>query len=185
MNAARNKTSDEIKKQLWLGVIKAKQSKTLILASDDLPSGVELARHCQGASGKKQADRVLYIASKARITKKRYQAWDDPETEPESEDLGSDIDTLASEDIIKTPPRRPIARRIKQEVIESDMKSAARIRTRLSTGAIVRKDTIVPGSSNDDLKPTLPEAGPSESQDVVEISDDEDFPPVDQLSRRT
>ncbi|KAJ7799902.1 hypothetical protein B0H14DRAFT_2616609 [Mycena olivaceomarginata] len=83
---------ERIPSQLWFGVIKIKQSSTVTLAGDDLPNGASLADHCKAgsASSKKHADRVLYIASvsrKIKIPKERYNSWDSPGTEAESEEL--------------------------------------------------------------------------------------------------
>jgi hypothetical protein len=91
--------------------------KTLTLASDALPTGVELADHTKFL-GRSAADRVLFLgmgstfviaaqlicatASKLKIPQR---CWDWADSE--SEDLGSDIDTVKSEDIVMTPRKKP------------------------------------------------------------------------------
>ncbi|KAJ7691642.1 hypothetical protein B0H14DRAFT_3664054 [Mycena olivaceomarginata] len=198
---------EKIPSQLWFGVIKIKQSSKVTLAGDDLPNGASLADHCKAgsASRKKHADRVLYIAelpsvAKIKIPKERYSSWDAPETEAESEELETDIETLPSEDIVMTP-RKPARKiKIKKEAeSEGNMKNSTKMRmqTRIAsvltefTGAKQRKPTItipsssddtIPVSSDDENTPVPPEGSPSGSapQEVVEVSDDE-FPPAETL----
>ncbi|KAJ7088492.1 hypothetical protein B0H15DRAFT_800955 [Mycena belliarum] len=177
----------EIKKQLWLAVIKHRTSITL--ARDPLPTGVELVHHCKtkGTSG---ADRVLYIASKIKIPSKRYMDWDASDSEPESEELGSDIETIDSEDISMSPRRHAPKKskgkskqddtvRVKheKEETETDMRKAAKMRTRLSTGTIKYKPLFIPESSDGPEAEPIGGSSKSTDEDIVVISDDEGFPP--------
>ncbi|KAJ7232218.1 hypothetical protein B0H12DRAFT_1328125 [Mycena haematopus] len=158
--------------QLWLGVTAHKNAVTL--AGDPLPTGVELADYCR-IPGRPSRDRVLYLVSKFKIARRH---WEWHEADPDSEDLGSDIDTVASEDIVFTPKPKPAykgkgkgkATDVKTELEadqtldkeeESDMRNAAKKRTRLATGVIKKKTIFIP--SSDDAE-----------QDVVVVSDDED-----------
>ncbi|KAJ7811403.1 hypothetical protein B0H14DRAFT_2606572 [Mycena olivaceomarginata] len=162
----------EIKSQLWLAGIAHRQNITL--AADALPTGVELANHCK-ILGRPISDRVLYIVSKVKIPQYRWK-WDQSDSD---EDLGSEIDTVPSEDITMTP-RKPAPQKkpkIKAEpglnasTTESDMRKAAQMRTRLSTGTIKKKAIFIPASSEVEEEP---QAGPSGStKEVVEVSDDE------------
>ncbi|KAJ7643261.1 hypothetical protein B0H17DRAFT_1339117 [Mycena rosella] len=167
----------EVQKQTWLGVYK--DGRELALAGDPLPTGVELADHCK-QKGTSKADRVLFLASKIKIPEKRYQDWDASDTEPESEDLGSDIDTVPSEDIVMTlasPIKEEIAVKTEPED-ESDMRRAAKMCTRISSGVLKPKPLFIPGTSEG--PESEPGAGPSQNseEDVVVVSsDDDDFPP--------
>ncbi|KAJ7716979.1 hypothetical protein B0H14DRAFT_3901296 [Mycena olivaceomarginata] len=58
------KASSEIQAQLWLAVIKSKQS--LALSTEDLPTGASLAAHAK-RKGHKGSERILYIASKIEV----------------------------------------------------------------------------------------------------------------------
>ncbi|KAJ6597749.1 hypothetical protein DFH09DRAFT_1399469 [Mycena vulgaris] len=174
----------EIQKQLWMGLIRNK--KHLSVALSDLPTGVELADRCK-TRGVSTADRVLYLASKARVTQKRFQNWDTPPSDSESEDLGSDIDTVPSEDLVMTPRKpAPKKKKINQETAvkledDSDMKNAAKMRTRMSTGALKRGPSLFIPTSGDDPEEDTGSAG-SSAQDVVVVSDDDDeFPPAPTL----
>ncbi|KAJ7826628.1 hypothetical protein B0H13DRAFT_2374327 [Mycena leptocephala] len=102
------------------------------------------------------ADRVLYIASKFKIAKRRWD-W----APPRSDDLGSDIDTIPSEDVVMTPPKptptfKGKGKEVKikvepeaSEVEEPDMRKAAKMRTRLASGALKKKEPLfVPGSDD-------------------------------------
>ncbi|KAJ6469555.1 hypothetical protein C8R47DRAFT_1301263 [Mycena vitilis] len=184
----------ELKAQLWVGCIKTK--KILLLAGDPLPTGAELGDNCK-ALGRASAERVLYIASKVQIPK-RCWAWEDPD----SEDMGSEIDTLPSEDIIMTPKKPAPQKKVKikaepgvkiksepgvQEMSEdeSDMRDAAKKRmTRLTTGALTYNGLFLPESSPDaEESQTGPLPSGSTSQDVVVVSDsDDDIPPVPTLA---
>ncbi|KAJ7815784.1 hypothetical protein B0H14DRAFT_3878108 [Mycena olivaceomarginata] len=137
----------ELQNQLWLGIIR--QGKTLMLASDALPTRVELADHTKFL-GRSAADHVLFLASKLKIPQRRCD-WADSE----SEDLGSDIDTVKSEDIVMTPRKKPAAAnkpKIKMEdvpeEVDTDMRKAVKIRTRLASGSITHKPLFIPESSD-------------------------------------
>ncbi|KAJ6482653.1 hypothetical protein C8R45DRAFT_1099923 [Mycena sanguinolenta] len=186
--------SDEVKSQLWLGVIR--QSKNLMVAADPLPTGVELADHCK-ALGRVASDRVLFLASKTKIPRKRWD-W----AESESEDLGSDADTVPSEEIINTPRKAAPKKKfkVKREPgkflilfcslsnqssgidSDSDLRKAAKMRTRLSNGTISRQNFLIPGSSNGIEEPV---AGPSGANVVLILSDDDDLPPASTLGSLT
>ncbi|KAJ7804595.1 hypothetical protein B0H14DRAFT_2883633 [Mycena olivaceomarginata] len=177
--------SPEIREQVWMGCIK--QGRNLSIAGDVLPTGVEIADHCK-IPGRSPSDRVVYLVSKVRIPKPRW-SW---EEQSDSEDLGSDIETVPSEDLVRTP-RKPLRKgkgkvksepKIKSEPDpeaeedEPDMRKAAKMRTRLSTGTLKKaKPLFIPGSDEPE-----PEAGPSGSSShaVVVVSDDEDLrlPPL-------
>ncbi|KAJ7871196.1 hypothetical protein B0H14DRAFT_3570917 [Mycena olivaceomarginata] len=91
--------SPEIREQVWMGCIK--QGRNLSIAGDVLPTGMEIADHCK-IPGHSPSDRVVYLVSKVRIPKPRW-SW---EEQSDSEDLGSDIETVPSEDLVRTP-RKP------------------------------------------------------------------------------
>ncbi|KAF8172962.1 hypothetical protein K438DRAFT_1772393 [Mycena galopus ATCC 62051] len=170
-----SRDSAENQNQYWLGVIK--QGKNLALATDSLPSGVELAHHCK-VVGRPASDRVLFLASKARIPEKHWK-WG--KLDSKMEELGSDIDTVPSEDIIMTP-RKPAPKKtvkVKAEPDDTDMKKAAKMRTRLSTRSITHKPLFIPGSSDGEAEPSS-----SAEPDIVDISDDE-LPPDANLRSMT
>ncbi|KAJ7922114.1 hypothetical protein B0H13DRAFT_2317717 [Mycena leptocephala] len=167
--------------QLWLGATSHKNAVTL--AGDPLPTGVELSDYCK-VIGRPAADRVLYVASKHRIAKRHWD-W----ALPESEDLGSDIDTLLSEDIVKTPPKpRPAYKGKTKEVkVKAEPEVAPGCQNENSSGywygylfcgpfilfiiivgTLKRSMLFIPGSSDE------PEPEVSNEQDVVVVSDDED-----------
>ncbi|KAJ7710570.1 hypothetical protein B0H17DRAFT_1324252 [Mycena rosella] len=157
----------EVQKQTWLGVYK--DGRELALAGDPLPTGVELADHCK-QKGTSKADRVLFLASKIKIPEKRYQDWDASDTEPESEDLGSDIDTVPSEDIVMTPRKPAKKLKIKEEIGNNPMYA--------NLWVLKPKPLFIPGTS-EGPEPE-PGAGPSQNseEDVVVVSsDNDDFPP--------
>ncbi|KAJ7075364.1 hypothetical protein C8R43DRAFT_966330 [Mycena crocata] len=90
-------------------------------------------------------------ASKAKIPQRRWD-WE----ESESEELGSEIDTVPSEDIVHSPLK---ATKNKKKVIiktepglkvdqESDMRLAAKMRTRLSTGSLPKPRPLFIRSSS-------------------------------------
>ncbi|KAJ7862050.1 hypothetical protein B0H14DRAFT_3863264 [Mycena olivaceomarginata] len=115
----RDSDLPELQNQLWLGIIR--QGKTLTLAT-----------------------------SKLKIPQRRWD-WADSE----SEDLGSDIDTVKSEDIVMTPRKKPAAAnkpKIKMEdvpeEVDTDMRKAVKIRTRLASGSITHKPLFIPESSD-------------------------------------
>ncbi|KAF8184104.1 hypothetical protein K438DRAFT_2008152 [Mycena galopus ATCC 62051] len=151
--------SPDVAAQKWLAVIKAKQS--LSLASDEHPTGSLLALHCK-RKGHGAAERVLYIATKVEIPEKRYKNWQlGPESDSPEED-GSDYDMLDSDG---ATPRKPSSKargkapqRSKSPLVKvenfdaslSDMKEAAKRRTRLSTHSIRRKKFRAPEDSGDE-----------------------------------
>ncbi|KAF8218031.1 hypothetical protein K438DRAFT_1796199 [Mycena galopus ATCC 62051] len=172
-------------RQLWLGATSHKNVVTL--AGNPFPTGVELADYCK-VLGRPSADRILYIASKHKIAKRHWD-W----APPESEDLGSEVDTVPSEDIVFTLPKpRPAykgkrkAKEVKVkaepeletvpkalEEEEPDMRQAAKLRTLLDTGVLKRTTLFIPGSSDEPEPDVL-------DQDVVVVSDDEneELPPL-------
>ncbi|KAJ7462585.1 hypothetical protein FB451DRAFT_1180882 [Mycena latifolia] len=165
----------EIQEQLWRGV--KREGKNLTVGMDALPTGVVLGHHCN----------VRGSTSKVKIPEKNYLNWDASESEPESEDLGSDIETVLSEDIIMSPPKPVLKKKKRKSKIkvepgydgesqqESDMRKAAKMRTRISTGTITYKPLFIPGSS--DGPDPEPQDAPSKSGEVLIVSNDEDFPP--------
>ncbi|KAJ7475371.1 hypothetical protein B0H11DRAFT_2235681 [Mycena galericulata] len=163
------------KKQLWLAAIVYRQSVTL--ASDPFPTAAELANHCK-VLGRPVTDRVVYIVPKNKIPEHRWKNWD----QVDSDDLGSEVDTVPSEDLIVTPRKSVHRKKLKikaepgldadSDGQESDMRKAAKMRTRLSSGAIKKKALFIPGSSDVEGEP---QAGPSgSSKDIVEVSDDDE-----------
>ncbi|KAJ7180224.1 hypothetical protein C8R43DRAFT_941902 [Mycena crocata] len=162
-----------VQKQLFLGVLK--QGKNLYIAGDPFPTGVELADHCKSA-GRTSSERLLIIASKAKIPHRRWD-WE----ESESEELGSEIDTVPSEDIVHSPLK---ATKNKKKVIvktepglkgdqESDMRLAAKMRTRLSTGSLPKPRPLFIRSSSS----PIPGPSGSNSAEVLVVSDDDKTPP--------
>ncbi|KAF8207494.1 hypothetical protein K438DRAFT_1815034, partial [Mycena galopus ATCC 62051] len=151
--------SPDIAAQKWLAVIKAKQS--LSLASDEHPTGSLLALHCK-RKGHGAAERVLYIATKVEITEKCYKNWKlAPESDSPEEEEGSDYDMLDSNG---ATPRKP-GTVVKVENFDaglSDMKEAAKRRTRLSTHSIRRKKFRAPDNSGDE-GPVMFEVSDSDS----------------------
>ncbi|KAJ7027564.1 hypothetical protein C8F04DRAFT_1266800 [Mycena alexandri] len=150
----------------WRAVIR--ESKVLTLSGNESPGGIQLANICKAVVGKAKGDRVLYIASKLPISAKRYKNWDASDTESESEESCTELETPASEDIIMTT-RKKSARKLKIKVEpdigedededgeQTDMKRAAKMRhrTRLATGAKKLSTTVfIPGSSDDESYPT-------------------------------
>ncbi|KAK6971331.1 hypothetical protein R3P38DRAFT_2587356 [Favolaschia claudopus] len=118
------------------------------------PTGLELANSCS-VPGRSAAERVIFIATTYKIASHHWD-W----ALSESSDLGSDIDTLPSEDIVHAVPKpRPAykgkgkgkAVEVKTEPVddsadeeESDMKQAAKLRmTRLASVAITRKPLFI------------------------------------------
>ncbi|KAJ7195527.1 hypothetical protein GGX14DRAFT_403983 [Mycena pura] len=150
--------------QHWVALYRSK--KFLRVASDMFPTGADLISHCTKA-GQPAANNVLYLASKLKISPERQENWgaplseDDRMSEDDSDDLGSDIDTVPSEGIVVSPVKpRPKPRiilknvvKIKKESVDSgqsDMKEAAVKRfTRLSGGYTKRVPTPrIPHSSD-------------------------------------
>ncbi|KAJ7191545.1 hypothetical protein GGX14DRAFT_578848 [Mycena pura] len=172
--------------QHWVSLIA--QNKTLHIA-DEFPTGADLIDNCsRSASG----NLVLYLATKIKIPLSRQQNWGAPLSEPESDELGSEIQTLPSEDIIRSPIKtlrpkpRPIVKnvkkRVKTEVTEnqSDMKEAATRRiTRLADGSKKRTPTMyIPTSSDDeyDYTPMVDE----DQKPVINVDELPDLPDLPQ-----
>ncbi|KAF8144676.1 hypothetical protein K438DRAFT_1782642 [Mycena galopus ATCC 62051] len=166
------KASPEIQKQLWLAVIKSKQS--VALSTEDLPTGASLSTHVK-RRGHKGSDRILYIASKIQVPEERYMDWDVETDSEQEEEEPVDFDMLDED----TTPRKPSAKArgkapapVKAEKLEPelelpDMRKAAQMRTRLATKTIARKTFDIPNSSDD------------ERPEPIEVSDEEpDFPPA-------
>ncbi|KAJ7468192.1 hypothetical protein FB451DRAFT_1401441 [Mycena latifolia] len=135
------KASPEVQQQKWLGVIKTNQS--VALASEELPTGVDLADYAK-RRGHSASDRVLFIATKIEVPEDRYQDWDveSDSDEPEEEDPFSDFDMLDEDESpqkstskskgkakasVKTPVKKSTAVKIEKPEPESDMKNAAKI----------------------------------------------------------
>ncbi|KAF8196346.1 hypothetical protein K438DRAFT_758502 [Mycena galopus ATCC 62051] len=70
---------------------------------------------------------------------------------------------------------------------DSDMKKAAKMRTRLSTGTLTHKSVVIPGSSDGFEDSTAAAEGSSADADVVVVSDDDDtlLPPASTLGSTT
>ncbi|KAJ7500568.1 hypothetical protein B0H11DRAFT_2275799 [Mycena galericulata] len=175
--------SPEVKKQLWLAC--TRDGKQLMLAGDSLPTGVELADHVK-TRGTAKSDRVLYLVSKAKISSHRYLNWKDPESEMEIDELGSDVDSVPSEDIEvqKPAPKKHKGKAraaVKQEIIDdTDMKQAAKKRTGVAGGTRLSTGTVKWNNAADMMPKSTPEDIPeSAGGEVLVVSDsDEEFPPA-------
>ncbi|KAJ7705287.1 hypothetical protein B0H17DRAFT_1298339 [Mycena rosella] len=178
--------------QQWLGVIKTNQSVSL--AGDQLPTGAELAFNCK-RKGQSASERTLFLATKIRISSARYTAWDiDSESEGPEEEEEADFDMLdnseespsklapkskGKEKALATTPFKDTTVKIEKPDLDSpllpDMKKAARMRTRIFSGALEWKPVLrtdpISGSSDD------------ERPETIEVSDDDtDLPDPSALS---
>ncbi|KAJ7487725.1 hypothetical protein B0H11DRAFT_2409123 [Mycena galericulata] len=181
--------SEEVQQQQWLAVLKQHQS--VQLATDPLPTGALLAQHAK-RKGHSISERIIFIATKNKVSSERYKDWNvESDSEgPEPEEGSSDFDML-DQDEEETPRKaapKPkskgkskaqtivkdsVAVKLEKEdpvPLDSDMKMAAKMRTRLDSKAIKRKKFLIPNSS-DDERPL-----------VIEVSDEEDFPEPSTLS---
>ncbi|KAJ7438356.1 hypothetical protein FB451DRAFT_1192699 [Mycena latifolia] len=157
------KASPEVQQQKWLGVIKTNQS--VALASEELPTGADLADYAK-RRGHSASDRVLFIATKIEVPQDRYQDWDveSDSDEPEEEEPFSDFDMLDEDESpqkstskskgkakasVKTPVKKSTAVKIEKPEPESDMKNAAKMRTRLASETIKWNSIKIPSSSDD------------------------------------
>ncbi|KAJ7509340.1 hypothetical protein B0H11DRAFT_1901465 [Mycena galericulata] len=192
-SAATNESSapysEEVQQQQWLAVLKQHQS--VQLATDPLPTGALLAQHAK-RKGHSISERIIFIATKNKVSSERYKDWNvESDSEgPEPEEGSSDFDML-DQDEEETPRKaapKPkskgkskaqtilkdsVAVKLEKEdpvPLDSDMKMAAKMRTRLDSKAIKRKKFLIPNSS-DDERPL-----------VIEVSDEEDFPEPSTLS---
>ncbi|KAF8180282.1 hypothetical protein K438DRAFT_1976800 [Mycena galopus ATCC 62051] len=165
-----------VNKQLWMGCVR--QGKSLIIAGDPLPTGVKLADHCKAVG---RATKNGYSSS-VKIPERHWKR-----NASDSEDLGCDVDPVPYEDIIMML-RKPATKKQRQIKLEpgvssedeSDMRKAAKMRARISTGTLKRKP-LYPGSS-DGLED--PQDGPSGSTNEIVIAsdDDNDLPPAPTLA---
>ncbi|KAJ7769156.1 hypothetical protein DFH07DRAFT_769056 [Mycena maculata] len=181
--------SEEVQQQQWLAVLKQHQS--VQLATDPLPTGAILAQHAK-RKGHSISERVIFIATKNKVSSERYEDWNvESDSEgPEPEEGSSDFDML-DQDEEETPRKaapkskgkgKPksqtlvnasVAVKLEKEdpiLLDSDMKMAAKMRTRLDSKAIKKKKFLIPNSSDD------------ERPQVIEVSDEEDFPEPSTLS---
>ncbi|KAK7063410.1 hypothetical protein R3P38DRAFT_2490956 [Favolaschia claudopus] len=142
------------------------------------PTGLEIANSCL-VPGRTSTERIIYFATAYKIASRHWD-W----VLSESSELGSDVDTLPSEDIVHAAPKPKPAYKgkgkgkaieVKQEssndeLDESDMRKAAKLRTvtRLASGAIKRKPLFIP-----------------EEPEVTVIDDDEYFPASDFVTHAT
>ncbi|KAJ7261035.1 hypothetical protein C8J57DRAFT_1719818 [Mycena rebaudengoi] len=144
----------------WVAVIKSKH--TLSVSAAKSPTGVELSVNCK-VGGRKAEDRILYIAAKVGISDERYNDWLVTSDEAESEDH------LSFDELVSPPRPKPVGRfkakstlDMKEPVVKlekddpekddpvlPDMKRAAKMRTRLDSGAIIWNDNLLTGSSED------------------------------------
>ncbi|KAJ7155287.1 hypothetical protein C8R46DRAFT_1227238 [Mycena filopes] len=155
---------------------------TITVTGDTHPTGNELASYCK-IPGRSADERVLFVATRTKIPKHHWD-WQDSE----SEDLGTDIETVPSEDIVRPKPKPAYKGKGKgkakadassaSEDGETDMRKAARARTRLSTGALERKPALfIPGSDDAEL---------AEDGAIVVSDDDEAYlPPAPPLPWKT
>ncbi|KAJ7861264.1 hypothetical protein B0H14DRAFT_3619520 [Mycena olivaceomarginata] len=191
--------SSAVQAQKWLAVIKTNQS--VHLSGEEHPDGTEVSLCCK-RRGIRSSDLILFIATKIAIPPMRDSNWD-LELESEAPEAGevSDYDMLDTDD--QETPRKPSAKAKgkgkarrsispvaklekgeaaasleKAETSEedtSDMKKAAKMRTRLDTQSIKRKVFRMPDNS-DDERPVFFE---------VDDSDDEvTFPKLATLSSK-
>ncbi|KAK7005483.1 hypothetical protein R3P38DRAFT_3041663 [Favolaschia claudopus] len=191
---------EEVRNQLWLPV--RKKHRTLTVCSNPLPTALQLGNLLKEQVGRSKGARVLILTSKPKIPSSAWKwAQVKPEEElPEAElaagdealdDVASDLDTLPSEDIVfvtRKPAQKQktvVKKEFKKEVVDeaddddvTDMRRAAKMRTRLSTGAITyNSDALFMAPLEDP-----PVAGPSTSNDdVLVISDSETPPPAPTL----
>ncbi|KAF7363700.1 hypothetical protein MSAN_01027700 [Mycena sanguinolenta] len=174
-------------RQLWLGATVYKTKLTV--ATDSLLTGVELSRYCR-VLGRTARDRVLYLVSQYRIPSHQWE-W----KEPDSEDLGSDIDSVSSEPIVFTPPKPKPAYKGKgkakatdvkmepeidpksaEDEPETDMRHAAKMRTRLASGVIKKKTVSIPGSDDGEPEVVVVSDGEANNLRPLTAADDEDLP---------
>ncbi|KAJ7831056.1 hypothetical protein B0H14DRAFT_2805750, partial [Mycena olivaceomarginata] len=183
--------SSAVQAQKWLAVIKTNQS--VHLSGEEYPDGTEVSLCCK-RRGIRSSDIILFIATKIPIPPMRYSNWD-LELESEAPDAGevSDYDMLDTDD--QETPRKPSAKAkgkgkararsispvVKLEKGEaaaslekaetseedtSDMKKAAKMRTRLDTQSIKRKVFRMPDNS-DDERPVIFEVDDSDDDEVT------------------
>ncbi|KAJ6467497.1 hypothetical protein C8R47DRAFT_1325974 [Mycena vitilis] len=182
----------EIQQQRWLVVIKTNQS--VALASSELPTGSDLARHCK-KKGHGHGDRILFLATKKKIPSSRYTDWsvasesEDIEEEEDFDMLDNDagsspakpaaskskgkgkakaiakeeeeeFEGMVDEDsnnvnesksgvILETGPTLTV--KAKETELLPDMKAAAKMRTRLGTGAITWNSDVIPASVDEPI----------------------------------
>ncbi|KAJ7509268.1 hypothetical protein B0H11DRAFT_1901397 [Mycena galericulata] len=157
--------SEDVQQQQWLAVLKQHQS--VQLATDPLPTGALLAQHAK-RKGHSISERIIFIATKNKVSSERYKDWNvESNSEgPEPEEGSSDFDML-DQDEEETPRKaapKPkskgkskaqtilkdsVAVKLEKEdpvPLDSDMKMAAKMRTRLDSKAIKRKKFLIPMS---------------------------------------
>ncbi|KAJ7024504.1 hypothetical protein C8F04DRAFT_1192320 [Mycena alexandri] len=183
-----HRSDDNRRGSLWRGAIAHKGNLTL--GGDVEPTGVELIDYFK-LPGRPIADRILYFACKTRIPERRWD-W----VQSDSDDLGSEIDTVPSEGIVRTPPKpRPMFKGKGKAIVkvkieaesdteEPDMRKAAKARTRLATGALKKSEPLfIPGSDDMEVEVGLSR---SDRGDIVIVSDDDnDFPEVPPVPWKT
>ncbi|KAK6964711.1 hypothetical protein R3P38DRAFT_2592028 [Favolaschia claudopus] len=191
--SGRSNDSPDVQDQLWMPV--TKRHTTLTIGSNPLPTALELADIVKQQHGRPKASRVLYLVSKRKIPSSHWE-WDEqPKTDEQDlgpsdeavDGLASDLDTLPSEGIIPIARKKQagkqkmlVKKKIKAEEDlgehETDMRKAAKMRTRISTGALKYNALFIPEEEE------VP-AGPSglASHDDVVISDSETPPPAPTL----
>ncbi|KAJ7804360.1 hypothetical protein B0H14DRAFT_2884461, partial [Mycena olivaceomarginata] len=152
--------SSAVQAQKWLAVIKTNQS--VHLSGEEHPDGTEVSLCCK-RRGIRSSDLILFIATKIPIPSMRYTNWDfDQETprKPSAKAKG------------KGKARaRSVSPVVKLEKVEaetseedtSDMKKAAKMRTRLDTQSIKRKVFRMPDNS-DDERPVIFEVDDSDDE---------------------
>ncbi|KAJ7354067.1 hypothetical protein DFH08DRAFT_803986 [Mycena albidolilacea] len=163
-----------VQAQKWPAVIKTNQS--VHLSGEEHPDGTEVSLCCK-RRGIRSSDLIFFIATKIAIPPMRYSNWD-LELESEAPEAGEvfDYDMLDTDD--QETPRKPSAkakgkgkaRRSISPVVKlkkgeaaaslekaetseedtSDMKKAAKMRTRLDTQSIKRKVFRMPDNSKDE-----------------------------------
>ncbi|KAJ7843519.1 hypothetical protein B0H14DRAFT_2778576, partial [Mycena olivaceomarginata] len=172
--------SSTVQAQKWLAVIKTNQS--VHLSGEEHPDGTEVSLCCK-RRGIRSSDLILFIATKIPIPSMRYTNWDlELESEsPEAEEV-SDYDMLDSDQETPCKPStkakgkgkaraRSVSPVVKLEKVEaetseedtSDVKKAAKMRTRLDTQSIKRKVFRMPDNS-DDERPVIFELDDSDDE---------------------
>ncbi|KAJ7702720.1 hypothetical protein B0H17DRAFT_1127660 [Mycena rosella] len=172
-------TSLAVQEQQWLAVIKTNQSVSL--SGEELPTGADLAFNCK-TRGIGISDRILYIATKIKVSSDRYVDWD-IESDSEGPEAEENFDMLddsnaspqkptaksrgkAKAEASGTPEKNKIVASVvkveKPEPSLPDMKLAAKMRTRLDTKTIKWNTVHIPHSSDD------------ERPDHIEVSDDDE-----------
>ncbi|KAJ7675512.1 hypothetical protein B0H17DRAFT_1140140 [Mycena rosella] len=153
-----------VQEQQWLAVIKTNQSVSL--SGEELPTGADLAFNCK-TRGIGISDRILYIATKIKVSSDRYVDWD-IESDSEGPEAEENLDMLDDSD---ASPQKPTAKsRGKAKAEASGTLEKNKIvggqnayKARYKDHQMEHGNTVhIPHSSND------------ERPDHIEVSDDDE-----------